>query len=226
LFNIQLPANFNNPLHAANMADFFVRWQITLSKWLYDYVYRPLGGSRKSLWRTMLNVFITLLIAGLWHGAGVTYVVLGLFYGSCVALYHAYRRVRKAVLKQYDRQFIENPVYKRLTHVLTFVLIVISGILFRSPNLQTEGIFLSRLARLDDFAADVVHQISIGDWTPIVLFLLMPAIALSGPVVVKLYQRLFNPMPYWFKVQTATAAVTLCWIMSGSETPPFIYFQF
>jgi D-alanyl-lipoteichoic acid acyltransferase DltB (MBOAT superfamily) len=81
MFNIELPLNFNSPYKAGNIQDFWRRWHMTLSRWLRDYLYVPLGGNRKGAGRTYVNLFLTFLLGGLWHGAGWTFIVWGALHG-------------------------------------------------------------------------------------------------------------------------------------------------
>jgi len=87
LFNIRLPVNFNSPYKALSIQDFWRRWHITLSRWLRDYVYIPLGGNRRGQNRTYLNLFVTFLLGGLWHGAGWTFVVWGATHGAVMVVH-------------------------------------------------------------------------------------------------------------------------------------------
>ena len=87
LFNIKLPANFNTPYRAANIQEFWRRWHMTLSRWLRDYLYIPLGGNRKGPSRTYVNVMLTFVLGGLWHGAGWTFVVWGFLHGLGTSLH-------------------------------------------------------------------------------------------------------------------------------------------
>jgi len=87
LFNIKLPVNFNSPYKAVNIQDFWRRWHITLSRFLRDYIYIPLGGNRKGEWRTYNNLIITFLLGGLWHGAGWTFVFWGLLHGMALVIH-------------------------------------------------------------------------------------------------------------------------------------------
>ena len=81
MFNIKLPQNFNSPYKAVNIQDFWHRWHMTLSRWLKDYIYIPLGGNRGGSVKTCLNLFLTFLIGGFWHGAGWTFVIWGAMHG-------------------------------------------------------------------------------------------------------------------------------------------------
>jgi alginate O-acetyltransferase complex protein AlgI len=96
LLGFQLPENFNAPYTARTIQDFWRRWHITLSSWLRDYLYIPLGGSRKGRARTYLNIMVTFLLAGLWHGAGWTFVFWGGIHGTGLALERARADVRRA----------------------------------------------------------------------------------------------------------------------------------
>ncbi len=91
LFNIRLPMNFNSPYKAVNIQDFWRRWHITLSRWLRDYLYVPLGGNRKGETRTYVNLFLTFLLGGLWHGAGWTFVLWGAMHGLGTALHKGWQ---------------------------------------------------------------------------------------------------------------------------------------
>jgi len=82
LLGFRFPENFNAPYSAESLQDFWRRWHMTLSSWLRDYVYIPLGGNRQGRWRTALNIFLTMLIGGLWHGAAWTFVAWGAFHGA------------------------------------------------------------------------------------------------------------------------------------------------
>ena len=90
LFGIRLPMNFNSPYQAANIADFWRRWHMTLSRFLRDYVYIPLGGNRHGTARKYINLLLTMLIGGIWHGAGWTFVIWGALHGGYLLIYHAW----------------------------------------------------------------------------------------------------------------------------------------
>lgn len=226
LFNIELPKNFAHPANAGNYSEFWQRWQITLSQWLHDYLFRPLGGARKSLPRTSLNIFITFLVAGIWHGAGWTYVVLGTFFGAVVSGYHIFRRFRKKLLGPNERKIIATPVYNFSSHVLTFALMVVSAILFRATTVQDDIVVLGKLFRFKQLWSDLKNCVDVGDYAPIAIFLVTLALLHSGPLAVRLYNRMFVPMPYWLRLQASATTVAVCWIFCSAPIPQFIYFQF
>lgn len=92
LFNIKLPINFNSPYKAKDIREFWQRWHITLSNFLRDYIYIPLGGNRAGKYRTYLNLFITFLLGGLWHGAGWTFVAWGGLHGAALVAHRLWSR--------------------------------------------------------------------------------------------------------------------------------------
>ncbi len=91
LFNIKIPINFNSPYKALSIQDFWRRWHITLSRFLKDYIYIPLGGNRKGNFRTYNNLLATFILGGIWHGAGWTFVFWGLLHGIALVINHIYK---------------------------------------------------------------------------------------------------------------------------------------
>lgn len=123
MFNIELPVNFNSPYKAISISDFWRRWHITLSNFLRDYLYIPLGGNRKGELRRNLNLMITMFLGGLWHGAGWTFVVWGGLHGLYLV-----------IDRQWQRLHIKLPWF--LAWFITFFAVVMSWILFRSTSFQ------------------------------------------------------------------------------------------
>ncbi|MEQ9552998.1 MAG: MBOAT family protein [Coleofasciculus sp. G3-WIS-01] len=122
MFNIRLPINFNSPYKAISIIDFWRRWHITLSNFLRDYLYIPLGGSRRGQVRRYTNLLITMLLGGLWHGAGWTYVIWGGLHGMYLSINHGWRKLNM-------------PLPKLLGWVVTFIAVIMGWVLFRSRNL-------------------------------------------------------------------------------------------
>lgn len=141
LFNIKLPINFNSPYKATSIIDFWKRWHMTLSRFLKEYLYIPLGGNRCGKLRRHINLFITMLLGGIWHGAGWTFVVWGGFHGLCLSVNHIWRGSR--VSKMVARRIAPT---KLISHAATFLSVVIGWVIFRSPSLRgayglTKGMF-------------------------------------------------------------------------------------
>jgi len=99
MFGIKLPINFNSPYKATSIIDFWRRWHITLSRFLRDYLYFALGGNRKGSIRRYINLFLTMLLGGIWHGAGWTFVIWGMLHGTYLIINHAWRKIRFDIFK-------------------------------------------------------------------------------------------------------------------------------
>ncbi len=125
-FNIVLPVNFDSPYQAISIQDFWRRWHITLSRWLRDYLYIPLGGNRKGQLRTYLNLFITFLLAGLWHGAGWTFVLWGALHGAALVVHRLWKNLG-----------LRMPAV--VGWLLTFLFISATWVVFRAASLS-EGL--------------------------------------------------------------------------------------
>jgi len=122
MFNIKLPLNFNSPYKSMNIREFWQRWHMTLSRFLTSYIYFPLGGSRKGLARTCVNLMIVFLASGLWHGAGWLFLLWGLMHGAASVLYRLFR-------KPYDA------LHPALQWIMTFGFVVIAWVFFRATSL-------------------------------------------------------------------------------------------
>lgn len=124
MFNINLPLNFNSPYKAISITDFWRRWHITLSNFLRDYLYIILGGSRKGEVRRYANLLITMLLGGLWHGAGWTFVVWGGLHGVYLSINHAWRK-------------LEISLPKTIAWIITFLAVIFSWVLFRASSFSS-----------------------------------------------------------------------------------------
>lgn len=142
LFGVRLPANFASPYKATSIADFWRRWHITLSRFLRDYLYIPLGGNRKGEARRYANLLITMLLGGLWHGASWTFVAWGGLHGLYLIVNHAWRAGRLALGLQ-PRASVAGQWLARL---VTFLCVVVAWVFFRAPDFPTAGAMLAAMA--------------------------------------------------------------------------------
>jgi D-alanyl-lipoteichoic acid acyltransferase DltB (MBOAT superfamily) len=136
MFGIVLPQNFNSPYKAVNLADFWRRWHMTLSRFLRDYLYIPLGGNRRGEPRRYVNLIVTMVLGGLWHGAAWTFVLWGLFHGTGLAIQHGWQAL-------WSKLCPERPTWwpMRLAswggRVSTLLFVMVGWVLFRSADLRT-----------------------------------------------------------------------------------------
>lgn len=131
LFGVRLPQNFSSPYRATSIVAFWQSWHITLSRFLRNYVYIPLGGNRKGSINRYLNMTITMLLGGLWHGAGWTFVLWGAIQGGLLIINHAWRALTNSTTRQTSR--IPAPI----AWLLTYCCIVLSWVIFRANNIDS-----------------------------------------------------------------------------------------
>lgn len=144
MFNVRLPLNFDSPYKATNIIDFWRRWHMTLSAFLRDYLYIPLGGNRHGPARRYLNLMATMLLGGLWHGAGWTFVIWGGLHGLYLMINHAWRELKAQL------GWGEGGRVARLgSCVLTFVAVVVAWVFFRSNTFSTANNILNGMAGLN-----------------------------------------------------------------------------
>ena len=130
LFNIRLPLNFHSPYKATSIIDFWRRWHMTLSRFIRDYIYIPLGGNRKGGARRYTNLLIAMLIGGLWHGAGWTFIVWGGLHGAYLIVNHLFKRFYAGPQTQ--------PVWSAWSgRILTLLAVAIAWVFFRSEDFSS-----------------------------------------------------------------------------------------
>ncbi len=221
LLGYSFPRNFDQPYRAKSMQDFWRRWHISLSSWLRDYLYVPLGGGRKGLVRSCLNVFVTMLLGGLWHGAAWTFVAWGALHGGVQVI----ERLGRAALSwryrpegylsaQVDRQVV--PTW--LGVIVTFHIVCLGWILFRSETFPMAMQVLTGLGRFE--AATLV--------TPFLLTLIVGGLAMHWlpPRAVEGVATWLKPAPSLTMGLLVGAAILLVEAVRPDGVAPFIYFQF
>jgi alginate O-acetyltransferase complex protein AlgI len=207
LLGFRFPQNFNSPFKAENISDFWRRWHISLSSWFRDYLFIPLGGSQRGATRTVVNLVVTMLLAGLWHGAAWTFVVWGLVHGSFLGGHAVLRRAGLT------------PSSATLNRIATFALVCAAFVIFRSPTLPVAGDVLSSMAGLHGL--DAAGQLDA--LLPIKFTLLVLALLVFVNVAPNTWQIRIRPR---ISHGLATGVAAALAIMSISQPHPFIYFQF
>lgn len=143
LFNLRLPINFDSPYRAGSLTDFWRRWHISLSRFLRDYLYIPLGGNRRGPLRRAANLLLTMTLAGLWHGAGWTFVLWGAMHGLGLVVNHAWRDARARL-----GMISPLPGGKIVGWLLTFAFVLFGWVLFRSASLDAALLMLNSMIGL------------------------------------------------------------------------------
>ena len=229
MFQISLPRNFNSPYKATSITEFWNRWHMTLSGFLQKYIYFPLGGSRKGLARSILNILIVFLISGIWHGAAWTFVVWGVLHG-----------VARVLHKLFEKQW--NVIPKAIRWFVTFIFLNITWIFFRATDLKQAGVLLKKI--VTDFEwklqGGLMQQFDVLEFTyieehvgpllrivkayPQIHLLLIMFIGLFVALGPKnLYEKKFKPGI----VNALISVILLVWcIMSFSGVSTFLYFNF
>ena len=163
MLNVRFPLNFNSPYQACSISDFWRRWHITLSSFLRDYLYIPLGGNRRGEARRHLNLMLTMLLGGLWHGAAWSFVLWGALHGLFLVLHGAWRRTGLVLPRVAAR-------------VLTLLVVVVAWVLFRADGISAAWAMLRGMGGLNGIALPRM----VVDWLP-------PLALVARPVPVLLY---------------------------------------
>lgn len=215
LLGIRFPRNFNAPYQAQNIQDFWRRWHISLSTWLRDYLYVPLGGSRRGRIRTYFNLLVVMLLGGLWHGANWTYVVWGGLHGVALAAHRAYSTLTRKKKSNRPRAVWVEVLFT----LLTFHFVCFAWVFFRANSLEQAAELFSRLTELSVFTPNLHAKVLI-------------ALAL-GLCTHWLPERLFQWAVATFAALPAPAqGLALCVVtlilreVMSADMVPFVYFQF
>ena len=216
MLGFEFRENFNYPYTSLSVREFWRRWHISLSSWFRDYVYIPLGGSRRGLRKTCINLVIVFLLTGIWHGANFTFIFWGLYYA-------VFLLIERLFLGKY---LDKNPV-RVLNVIYTFLVVMVGWIFFRSDNIIQGFQFTGQLfAGAGSVENSILNFISMR-----LLLVLPPALLLSGPVqrlLEKAYRKCSENIAVRIAdlgIQMVLLLVSIVLIVSGTYNP-FIYFQF
>jgi alginate O-acetyltransferase complex protein AlgI len=209
--------NFQMPYSAVTITEFWRRWHISLSTWLRDYLYIPLGGNKKGPSRMYANIMITMLLGGLWHGASWNFVFWGGLHGAALAIHKAWMAWNP--LAALNPHPVFRAVWSLFSRLLTLAVVLLGWIFFRAESWGTATQYLSRLVT---WSHDGTHLIS-----PYIL----PAAA--GVLLVHLFiqkdrlwaqELVFRPFPVRILAYSSLALLLVC--LAATDSAPFIYFQF
>jgi D-alanyl-lipoteichoic acid acyltransferase DltB (MBOAT superfamily) len=233
MLGIRLPVNFHSPYKAASIIEFWRRWHISLSAFLRDYLYIPLGGNRGGRTRRYMNLFITMLLGGLWHGANWTFMLWGGLHGFYLSVNHAFRHATRGMTPP---PALRMPL-RAASLALTFAVTCLAWIVFRAPDLASARNVLGGFVGLG-------HS-SVVSFSPLaaIALLLLFGMVWFMPNSMEIMWRHDPALPSPYADQPVTPAQRLSWrptrlqaaaygllcivaVLALSNLKPFIYFQF
>jgi len=205
LMGFVFPQNFNSPYRATSFRDFWRRWHMTLSRFLRDFLYIPLGGNRGGKWKTARNLMLTMVLGGLWHGAAWGFILWGALHGAGL------------VIERWLRGRIDAPAWLRWA--IVFNLVVFGWVLFRAENLDVAATFFAQLAQPG--VATLLTPVTVAAVVLVIGFQLLPPAPLE-----RLRLRVAALPSYALGFGLAAVVAVVGATVPSQGVPPFIYFQF
>jgi D-alanyl-lipoteichoic acid acyltransferase DltB (MBOAT superfamily) len=217
LMGFRLPVNFNSPYKASNISEFWKRWHITLSRWLKDYLYVPLGGNRHGAVRTGINLMLTMLIGGLWHGAATRFVLWGGLHGIALVTDKIWQWIFRGVKRKSRLATLAGII-------ITFNFVSFAWIFFRAGSMEDAGVMLSQI--FSSFSPGN-YRVVLMAYLPVLILIASGYILHFLPVTVKeSYRGLFIRMPMVIKFLIVIGVAILLNKVGTEVLQPFIYFRF
>jgi len=215
LINVEIPINFNSPYKSTSIIEFWRRWHISLSSFLRDYLYIPLGGNRRGPVRRYANLLMTMVLGGLWHGAGWTFLAWGTLHGAGLALNHLWRStgLRLPIVAAWP---------------LTFVFVVVAWVFFRSPDIGTALTMLTAMSGLHGVPA--MASLTSGaafasQWLTLSSLAWIGGLAIWGAIAPNTQEVAFSEQPHP-AFAMACALLFSASVMGLDQASEFLYFQF
>ncbi len=215
LLGFELMLNFRLPYFAINPSDFWNRWHISLSSWLRDYLYVPLGGNKNGSFNTYRNLFLTMLLGGLWHGAAWNFVIWGAFHGLILIIYRLFDR-KKPHLTPWDGS--HSYVKIILMMISMFILTQIGWLIFRAKSVDQIWYFMSNF----NFSSS---KLTSGYWSDLLLFI-TPLLIIQIIQYIRNDLNFITRMPAWSSAIIYAILLAFITIFGVRESTEFIYFQF
>lgn len=220
LMGFGLPSNFDSPYKAINITDFWRRWHQSLSRWLKDYLYISLGGNRKGKVRTYINLMITMLLGGLWHGAAIRFIIWGGLHGLALAIHKMFMELFPNLSKK--KSWLINIV----AGLITFHFVCFCWILFRVSSMDTFKVMMNQIGNHFILNYQFLSDFVIGYKNVLLLMLVGYLVHLLPNKWIRFIRDLFYKTGYFGYVITTVIVVFLVYQFKTSETLPFIYFYF
>ncbi len=217
MLGYRLPLNFNSPYKAYNITDFWRRWHISLSRWLKDYLYISMGGNRKGRIRTYINIMITMLLGGLWHGAAWRFVIWGGLHGAGLV-------VNKLWMMLFPRCSQPGRIKRFISVLITFNFVSFCWIFFRAPGIDSAGLMLRQV--FTSFSPGSLVDV-FTSYSQVIIIMLCGYILHFLPVKVKeSYRGLFIRLPLAVKIILVYLVALVLYNVQSTDIQPFIYFRF
>jgi D-alanyl-lipoteichoic acid acyltransferase DltB (MBOAT superfamily) len=222
ILGYKLPVNFNAPFKSKSVSEFWRRWHISLSTWLRDYIYIPLGGNRKGNIRTCFNLTTVMLLGGLWHGANWKFAMWGAMHGAALCI----EKIFCNIFNIKKREIVDkNNVFDFIFTIITFHFIVFSFIFFRAHDFNTAVSILNKINELDFDINQIYAVASSYKYCVFLMFVGFFMHFIPSSVVENIKIR-FSFSNIWVKAAAAGLFFRISYVISTSEVTPFIYFQF
>ena len=221
LLGFRFNINFDSPYQSGNITEFWRRWHISLSTWLRDYLYIPLGGNRKGKLRTYLHLFLTMLLGGLWHGAAIRFVLWGAIHGVALALHKLYMQLfdylgwRKSDPYRWQRF---------LGQIITFHLVCFAWIFFRADSMETALAVITQIK--EHFTPEVFLQFVVGYKNVLSLLLVGYLLHFTSRKQELSFRSWVTNLPFLAQVFLFIGVIFLLIQIRSADAQPFIYFNF
>jgi len=217
IMGFRLPVNFNSPYKASDIGDFWKRWHISLSRWLKDYLYIPLGGNRKGAFRTNINLMITMLLGGLWHGASARFILWGGLHGAGLVLSRAWNSLAGKKIKP-------GKFGRAIAIFITFNFVSFCWIFFRASDMDTAILMIKQIA--ENFSPGSFITVLSAYSSIFLLILAGYAIHFLPERIKESYRGFFINIPVPAQVTIIVFIAVVLYQMRLTEVVPFIYFRF
>jgi alginate O-acetyltransferase complex protein AlgI len=217
MLGFSLKKNFDLPYIAANVSEFWRRWHISLSSWIRDYLYIPLGGSRGRRWQIWRNLLLTMGLAGLWHGAGWNFIAFGVLHGVLLIVHREYSQWHAARPKL--SRMLQSPPLRALAMLMTFVAVCVGWVFFRAQSFHEAQLVFGRMFVPSSGQGTPLH--SNGFYFTLIFVIVCHVLAWNDR-----WKQLFDRVPSPMLGLGYAAAMCFALLLSPPASKAFIYFQF
>lgn len=221
MLGFQFPKNFDAPYKSATITEFWRRWHISLSSWLRDYLYISLGGNRKGHLRTYINLAITMILGGLWHGAALRFVLWGALHGTALAIHKMWLSIVPSAKSSGSEM---SPLHRLLGIFVTFNLVCFGWLLFRADSMEVVSTMLHQIAF--NFNAALIPQALVGYSSVGALMILGYTLHMLPSRLNDICCSLLEKGGFPLQLLLLTATIWCVMQFKSSDIQPFIYFQF